>query len=224
LYPHYTPGSEKASDMSPSADGTPRKYSDGFIKDLPRSEYSISQGAERGSSAGFETSLDVLKTTEEKLRYLEDKIPNTDNRARVSEVAFQVILSNTTLVAMKHSEGSNYIFSGASRPSYNIHLNEDKSVTVASSVTYNVKELDTEIIVPGLRLAAFIETKVGVDKDGGLTHEALPDEKVKGNYTLSFEMTPTSRSPSPVNKKGFFKQFFKGAGSAFNPAWRQTGS
>ncbi|MNN71779.1 hypothetical protein D3C81_1877470 [compost metagenome] len=123
---------------------------------------------------------------------------------------------------MKHSEGTNYLFSDASRPSYNIHLNEDESVTVISSVTYNMKELENTTVIPGLRLAASIETRIGVI-NGRLTHEALAGEKMKGHYTLSFEMTPTSRSPSPVNKKGFFKQFLKGAGSVFNPLGRQAG-
>jgi len=223
LYPHYTPGSEAASDMSPSADGSPRKYSTGFIKDLSRSDYSVSGGSKHGGSAGFEASLNVLETITEKLNFLKDKIPDPDNRARVSEVAFQVSLSDTFQVAMKHSEGTNYMFSDASRPSYNIHLNEDESVTVISSVTYNMKELENTTVIPGLRLAASIETRIGAI-NGRLTHEALADEKMKGHYTVSFEMTPTSHSPSPVNKKGFFKQFFKGAGRAFNPAGRQSGA
>jgi insecticidal toxin complex protein TccC len=223
LSPHYFPGSEAAGDMSPSADGSPRKYSAGFIKDLQRSTVSISQGDARGSSAGFEASLDVLDTIVEKLKFLEGKIPDLENRARVSEVAFQVSLSDTFMVAMKHSEGENYLFSDASRPSYDIHLNDDESVTVTSSVTYNMKELESTEVIPGLRLAASVETRIGAI-NGRLTHDALADEKVKGNYTLSFETTATSGSPSPVNKKGFFKHFFNGAGRAFTQTGRQIGS
>ena len=204
LYPHYTPGSETARDMSPSADGSPRKYAEGFITDLSRSNYSISGG---GSSAGFEASLNVFDTDEEKLKFLEEKIPDPDDRARISEIAFQVSLANSFLASWAHSEGNTYYFSNPSRASFNIHLNEDVNATVISRVTYGMREDETATLVPGLRLAAAIETRIGTI-NGRLAHEALPDEEMKGRYTLSFEMTPTSRSPSPVKEKGFFKRLF----------------
>jgi len=213
LHSHFTPRSESevASVMSPAADGSPRIYSEGFIKDLHRSNYSISRGAEYGSSSGFDVSLDVIETTDEKLEFLARKFSHPEDRARISEVASQVSLVEATLENTNYARAPDYFFTGSSGASYNIHLNEDESVTVTSSITFPMKDSETTAAIPGLHLAASIETRIGTT-NGRLTHEALADEERKGHYTLSFEMTKTSHSPSSESKKGFFNRFFNHAG------------
>jgi hypothetical protein len=145
------------------------------------------------------------------LEFLARKFSHPEDRARISEVASQVSLVEATLENTNYARAPDYFFTGSSGASYNIHLNEDESVTVTSSITFPMKDSETTAAIPGLHLAASIETRIGTT-NGRLTHEALADEERKGHYTLSFEMTQTSHSPSSESKKGFFNRFFNHAG------------
>ena len=206
---HYTPASEVATEIT--EEGVSGVYSAGFIKDLHRSDYFLHRGDPSAGSDGFSASLTMLPTLAEQLSFFADKVPDPDNRARISEVAFQVSLVPTFQELHKHNEMERYFFSDSSRARFDIHLNEDQSVTVISSTTYGVRDADSgsdsNQTVPGIRLHAVTETRIGAI-DGRLGHDVLADETVKGRYELTFERAAMNPAPTPMAGPSFLGRMF----------------
>jgi insecticidal toxin complex protein TccC len=206
---HPNPDSnETATDVTQSFPSLTGSYSHGFIADLTRGRYSISVGEGESGLAGMNVDLSEAETTAEKLDVFAKIETNVHNRARISEVAHQVNLAPSTAVVFKHLDMSKYT-PGGKDLAHNIHIHNDKSATITSSVNYLLKN-DKGDVVPGLELATIVEAKIGIS-DGQLKHEALADEPVLGRYSLTFEKA-ASPTPSPRMKRGFFNRVLQEMG------------
>lgn len=201
----YTLASEVATEIT--NEGLSGVYSESFIKDLHRSEYFLHGGDPSIGSTGFSASLSVLLTPAERLSFFADKVPDSNNRARISEVASQASLARTAITADSHSENGRYVLTSATGARFDIYLNEDQSATVVSSTTYRLTDFGAEKIVPGVHLHGVIERRIGA-VDGRLDHDVLADEKVRERYELSFERPAMNSPATPVAGPSFFGRMF----------------
>jgi insecticidal toxin complex protein TccC len=211
LSDHYFPNpqaGENATDISKFEPAMTGSYAKGFVTDLHRSDYSISMGMSPGQANGFEIQMGATYSAAEKMEIFTDKIPDANNRARISEVVSQVSLAETFLVAHEHVVQGQTSTSG-SRANYAININEDESTTIVSSTAYDFKNIKAEEKVAGLRLTASVEIKIGA-VNGQLAHDVLAQEPIRSHYEITFERT-ASATP-PVRKGGFFNKIMALAG------------